>query len=200
MTKRQKKKQFSIIRVTALTTILSLIYIYVPAHSAMRLLPFVPVTYERDINQLNFTAEDDIAEIVELLGNADGNDTVILNINSPGGLTKLTLDVVNALLLTEAKTISMNQGQAYSGGALISAACKIQKASPLSAILFHRARYLTRNGIILVSPKHPEAMRVELAMEILVFPHLTKKERAAYEAGEDVTFTSKDWISRITKK
>ena len=125
---------------------------------------------------------------------ADSNDTVTFIVDSHGGSVVRGFDIVNSILETDAKTIGYIKSGAYSMGAIIITACDEIQAAKYSGILFHKARYRSKSGIVIVN----EPM-VDDFIKDRVYKNLTKKEIKGFENGEDISMTGQEFISRLKK-
>lgn len=121
---------------------------------------------------------------------ADGNDTIEVRLNTPGGSAITSMRIVNSLLATKAKTVGVNEVMAASGGAVIFFACDEREFMINSVVMVHKP-YYTVHGIKVVLPVDSGAHKlVHPYVKAYIFPHLTDGEQTAYNLGMDV------WLSR----
>ena len=152
-----------------------------------------PITYNLEVTDLDrHVWKHDL--LVFVLDNvADSNDTVVINIDSHGGVVLSTLDIVNSILKTEATTISNIKTGAFSGGAVIAMSTDYVTGEYYSSILFHKARYYSMSGRATIV----DNLIVDKFIAEKVYPILTDKEIESFELGEDVELTTEDLVNRI---
>lgn len=136
--------------------------------------------------------------IQRILMISDSNDTVIIHLNSPGGRVDVTFDVVRAMNNSESHIISRNEMMAASGAGIISFAADEIQASENSVYLFHRARYYTPFGGVVLAPNDSAGgLLVNEFLEREAFPYLTESEVRRYYNGEDVWIHGQTIIRRM---
>lgn len=155
----------------------------------------IPMTYHMTVGELDGTGRHDL--LVTVLEYADGNDTVVLHINSPGGFVYEGTVILNAMLHTRSHTVSINEGFALSGAALIATAADDVQAKTLSTYLFHRPYYTDRFGQKVLPDEGPAVMNVQVFMQVFIFPALTKEEQLNYTIGKDVTIYGPEFAKRL---
>lgn len=82
-------------------------------------------------------------ELIQILISATENDLVELVISCDGGALDTTIDITNALRVTEASTRAVITSKAHSGGSFIAVACDEVVAMPHVAMMIHQPRGAT---------------------------------------------------------
>lgn len=164
-------------------------------------LKAMPMTYTLNLTNAVEGPESYKFERYILNTLADSNDTVVINILSPGGSAIGGILLINDILNSKAHIVSYNETAAYSAAAVIAIAADEVKAAPYSTYLFHRARMVifSPKGIetrLLDADNPVEIMFTEFAND-RIFPLLTDEEIIRYKAGEDVTLTGTQLLARI---
>lgn len=157
----------------------------------------MPITYGVNIGDLdrsNTVYNIYYKSVVFLLDNiADSNDTVVLNIDSHGGVVLTGLDLINSTLNTDAYTIAHIKTGAFSGGAFLALAADEITAEKYSSILFHRARYYNMMG----KPVIIDDLVVDKYAEDKLYQYLTTEEIQFYEDGGDLIIYGPDFAERF---
>lgn len=84
--------------------------------------------------------EDDIniySELLNVLRTGNENDTVIIYINSEGGVLRMALQIANAMLTTQARVITSLDGEASSAATLIFLAGEEYIINPNCSFMIH---------------------------------------------------------------
>lgn len=157
--------------------------------------PYIPMTYVININHSIRTPMEYNKSILRF---ADENDTVIIRVNSNGGYVHYGNGLVNSMLRSRAKTISINEGMAASMAGIIALAADDIRSEPMAQYLFHAPRYINPDGSHEIVGK--DTIDYELfdrTMKAFVDRYLTEDERKRLRAGEDVSVIGPDLIKRI---
>lgn len=163
-----------------------------------------PVTITLPVMQFDTKSAGYYAGVTLLLRHlVDHDDTVIFNIKSPGGMVKIGLPLVNAILETEAHTVCVNKLEAASMAGLVSMACDELQASTISYFLFHRPYrvVLTPAGLQKQHPplSHPVNRVMQHFLDTHVFPYLTDEEILRYYQKYDIIITGPEFMKRVKK-
>lgn len=146
----------------------------------------LPITYGVNIGDLD--RQNDLynlyyKSVVFLLDNiADENDTVILHIDSHGGVVLTGLDLINSTLNTDAYTIAHIKTGAFSGGAFLAIAADKITAENYSSILFHKARYYDFRGRAVIV----DNIVIDRYAKERLYKFLTLEQIEFYEKGGDL--------------
>jgi hypothetical protein len=125
----------------------------------------------------------------------DENDTIVVHIGSNGGDANHSIQFSNWLKFNVAKTHGIIESNAYSGGSVIANACDSLEARPGTYLMFHKARYYTPLGTVIVPHLHGYDDWVSLYIK----PRLTEVEIKRFEKGEDVYVDANQYIKRVIK-
>lgn len=79
-------------------------------------------------------------DLIQILISASENDLVELVVSCGGGVLDTTIDITNALRVTEAATRAVITSKAHSGGSFIALACDEVVALPHVAMMIHQPR------------------------------------------------------------
>jgi len=157
----------------------------------------LPVSYHITLGKTMLQQDLKITAQLALLHYiADSNDTVYIHIDTYGGEVLTIVKFLNAVDQTRAKTVSVNERIALSGGAMIAFATDERKASTYSVYLFHKAGRTTPLGRIIAPDNLYVSVLANKAMERNVYPCLTKDEISRYESGEDVSIDGQELLNR----
>jgi len=127
----------------------------------------------------------------------DNNDTVILNIDSPGGSTAVAQEFIHDIRMSKGYIITRVDRYAASAAALIMLTGDRIEAKPNARILFHRA-YFTVMGLIKINP--PDTRHLAVLNDLAanrIMPLLSPDQQIAYIMGRDVVLTGQEVIYRL---
>jgi len=80
-------------------------------------------------------------DVVNMLYHASEHDTVIFNINSPGGQLNGLQSLLDAVMSTQASTIAMLVGECHSAASIFALHCDMVDVGPLATMLCHNVSY-----------------------------------------------------------
>ena len=103
---------------------------------------WLPLTYNVGLGPLDHNARTQNVLIVAALKFADGNDKVIIHVNSPGGYVSQAVMIINAMKSSRATVIAHNHGLAASAAGLISMAADEIRVND-STIYMRNIRFTT---------------------------------------------------------
>lgn len=166
----------------------------------------LPITYTLQVGDINTDyVNNQKPTIIAVLGLADANDTVVLEINSRGGYADEAFITVNAMKNSWATVVTHVTYRAFSAGAIIAMAGDIIKVNESSSFLFHMPYYLAGNPFqpskVLVTKDDPMWTVNINFMQRYVFPCLTQEELDIYlnDKGDAVIIDGKNMLERIEK-
>lgn len=157
-----------------------------------------PVHYRININELDlkhyFYYKNELEKIEAF---ADATDTIDVVIDSPGGYVFIGNQIMNMLSTTSAHVKVKVLNLAASGGAYIMLFGDEIYVNPYAKIMFHRAYYVDDNGAKVHLDRNDidEVILMDISQEKL-YQYLTEKEIAAFNAGEDVWLSGKEFMKR----
>lgn len=150
----------------------------------------IPMTYHIPVTDVNSEAYYVwLAWFVDHI--ADDNDTLNFEIASHGGSVVYGSRLVTAIIETDSKTVAKVKSGAYSMGGLLTIVCDEIQMSEYTEIMFHKARYSSMMGPIVV-----DNVIVDPVIEKYAFKYLTEGEIAAYKAGKDIEMPGKEFMVR----
>ena len=157
----------------------------------------IPTTYTAHVSGINFWEFHLIEDTISKLEMADSNDTVVIHVNSPGGLVGLGFLLINAMDNSEATVEVKVEMIAFSMGGLIAVSGDSLTVNKMSSFLFHRPYMIDQNGDkVLADETDPAYIMAQRFMEREVFQYLTTSEIALYNTGGDVIIDGQDFIKR----
>lgn len=109
----------------------------------------------------------------------DNNDTVIITINSPGGLTVPTLNFIHELNMTDARVIGIVDNLAASAGAYIFGSCPEVIFSDKSIFLVHVPRLFNdKTKEVIMLPKNDKILIASINLiKVTWFDIMTEQEQ-----------------------
>lgn len=158
-----------------------------------------PITYDVNLAEIETHNQHQIDEIISKLRWADFTDTVKIHLNTPGGSVYLGLNIISEIESSSATVVAVNDGHAWSMGAVISLMADEIETSDYTSYLFHKAYYIdeaTREKVFM-TPKDTYYELMELIYNDKIKPLLTIEEQRVYATGEAVTFTGKEFKKRL---
>lgn len=159
---------------------------------AYQMLRDIPITYHLAvIGEIDYSYETrfEFAYMSFILRTlADENDTVIIYVDSPGGLVYLGYDLVHDIEFSFARTISWTPKFAASMGAQIAFATDQIHFTPTTMFVFHRP-FAVVDGEMVRDDRNPVMAYADSFTYRMVFKFLTLQQEAGYIGNQDVYVT-----------
>ena len=161
--------------------------------------PSIPMTYNFELNGLdedNYWRYQIMMDVMEF---ADSNDTIVIDIKSPGGYVVQLIEIANAMHATKAKTVTVNKVAAYSAAAIVSLLADEIRNDRYTEYLFHRPRYYDAwtGEVILAEEGESTVAMFEELMRERIYKYLTLEEQQRYWDGEDVIILGSEMQRRV---
>lgn len=139
-------------------------------------------------------------ELSETLAKATKDDVVYIHLSSPGGSVLLLTGLYNAAVSCECKVVTINEGGAYSAGAVLLMAGDEILFKPHVETMFHRARWIDQWGQHKLVPLDYPSIQKSLVMMDEAFGWaLSDEELTRWAQGEDVYIETHVLIERVLK-
>jgi ATP-dependent Clp protease protease subunit len=144
--------------------------------------------------------EDDYVDLIDALYQGKANETIVLHLNTPGGRLDITMQIINAMRVSDANVVTVADGMVASAGSLLLFASENIGISPYSYVMMHDGSEgvggkLNENAKqVLFSQK---LMR-KLAFDIYK-PFFSDEEIEAVLEGKDLWLMSDEVEERIKK-
>ncbi len=163
----------------------------------------IGTTYNVYLKDVDNTPE--VQKLLTILREAKPSDTVNVRIVSKGGGVLLMLEIYNAVKLSRAKVYTINEGYAFSAGAVVALAGDISKNGESCSFMLHLARTfkLLPTGEVetVILPLGNPANRMVLDLVKQDFPEaLTPEEYYRMLRGDDIVITCKEMSRRMGKQ
>lgn len=136
-------------------------------------------------------------DLINFLRSATQEDLIILNINSHGGRTDITKELLFEINTTQAHTIAQVVGYCASAATQIALACDEVFAEPDSEWLFHGVSYTIGGSHSHIKTHTDFIDRVNERWLELYEPYLTKEEIQMMRDGKDVLLLGDEVMERI---
>lgn len=167
--------------------------------------PLLPITYTFSITGPMESGNKTMALTVAVVDAlVDDNDTIVLNINSPGGSVVAAMRLYNSLLESGAKIVTHNKAVSASAAAVLSMIGDEIHSSDMSLYLFHRMYTVGGNPFAprkeLVPTNNPIYILIDKIVQSKIRPYLTYEEWEYYMAGGDVILTGDELQRRLDGK
>ena len=125
-------------------------------------------------------------ELLSLLENAKEEDTIMFNLNTPGGRLDTTTMLIDALDTTLATTIGKITGEVASAGTMIAMAMDDLQTTPFGSMMIHNySSGLFGKGNELKSRMDFETPHLAFIFHSVYKNFLSKKERLKVISGDD---------------
>lgn len=145
------------------------------------------------------TGPENYRSIYTMLYKATENDTVIFRLNSSGGDVNSTIQILNSIYDTKAKTVSEIY-LAYSSASMIALACSEIRVKKYASMMIHSLRYddvSGKVGEILTASAFVREWSREF-MDDIYRGFLTEDELNQISTGADLYFTEYEIINRLS--
>lgn len=145
--------------------------------------------------------EDDIhiyADLLNILRTSNENDTIIIYINSEGGVLRMALQIANAMLTTPARVITSLDGEASSAATLIFLAGEEYIINPNCSFMIHNySAGVWGKGHELQAHIDHRRLTVTKIMEDFYCKILTEEELEDVIKGRDIWMDSDELTKRL---
>lgn len=150
-------------------------------------------TYQVDYSGKVEAGKRKTKKLFTALSEASPNDTVRIDLTTPGGSVFLLLKILDAIETSKAKVVITVRGYAFSAGFPFAMAADSIKIGPNSLFMVHLAR--TPKGILPLSdPFQVHTIRV---LDRYVSKYLTDDEMVRVLVGEDVFISGQELKKRV---
>lgn len=147
-------------------------------------------------NSVGYSIFDWYAFVIRYI--ADRNDTVILNINSPGGEISAGLRLVSAIEESMAHTIARVDTKALSMAAIIAiSANELEFTNPDDVIGFHMAYIPLPDGSKYINIREPGSLKIKFIFLTKLIDILTQEQIDVYNRGGAVYFKVKNLKEKL---
>lgn len=130
---------------------------------------------------------------IDILYKATKDDTVFIHLMSPGGTVIYGIGYLNAIKMSKAKIVTINEGAAYSLAAMILMHGDEIVIGDYSRTLFHLAN---RNGVV-VELSNPTQILVARMLDEKVAHILTDEEQWDLVRGKDIILSAEQMRNRL---
>ena len=144
--------------------------------------------------------EEDYTDLIDALYTGKSNETIIIHLNSPGGRLDVTMQILNALKVSDADVITVADGEVASAASLILFASQQIAVQPYSYIMIHDGSggnfgKLNEN---LKQASFIAELTKKLYRDIYI-PFLTEEEVDKVLDGKDMWLSSEEVNERVKK-
>ena len=144
---------------------------------------------------------DDIkvyADLLDVLKTSSPNDVVMIYINSEGGILRMALQIANAMLSSQAKVVTLLEGEACSAATLIFLAGEEYIINPNCTFMIHNySAGVWGKGHELQSHVDYRRLSVTKMMEDFYCKILTEEELEDVIKGRDIWMDSEELTKRL---
>lgn len=139
-------------------------------------------------------------DLIHTLKTAEEHDTILLYINSPGGVLSTTIQIINAIQNCVGTVITVLEGEACSAATVIFLSATRHIINPFGAFMVHKYSHGVegKGSDVAAQVKFSEKYFDELATSIYA-DLMSEEELAHLLAGKDFWFTSQEVLERLSK-
>lgn len=165
-----------------------------------------PITDQKISNNHTFYLDEEIREpsyyryLVEIITKSDPEDTITLNINSPGGNAYGMMSIVNAMAVSPSKVTGILMGDGSSAAAIIFLLCDDWVVMPGSQLMIHEVSSgIYTNGHNLLSYASITKENSDSVIDRSCTGFLTEDEIHRVCRGEDIYLRDEQIADRLEK-
>lgn len=145
--------------------------------------------------------DDDISmysELLNVLKTANENDTVVIYINSEGGVLRMALQIANAMLSTQARVVTSLDGEACSAATIIFLAGHEYIVNPNCTFMIHfYSGGAWGKGHELEARVNAMGAHTSKLMKAFYDKILSEQELADVVSGRDIYMDSEELLTRL---
>lgn len=177
------------------------------------MMNYCPVFCEKQDNGLLFTAYisgpitevNNYADLLDVLLTAENTDTIVIYIDSPGGMIASGGLIASAIHHCKGTVKTVARGLCASAAALIHSAAKPENTSvsPMAVMLYHMSSHSdmgVSTGISARAKNQVKYVNETLLVKAKEDGHITDAEYARIQAGEDIIVPADEWNKRTHKE
>ena len=165
----------------------------------------LPYTVQEHIStKYEFHLDQDILEpcyyrnLITVLHNATEDDTVVLNINSQGGMLDSAIAIVDALRNTRATTIAIITGSCYSAASIVALSCNHVEVGDYATIMIHDGSYgVVSKSTDIVNRASFENRFIRKLFTEVYLPFISESELEDVMRGLDLWLTAEEVKERL---
>lgn len=155
------------------------------------------ISYHFYINDAIDDPEDYI-ELIDTLYQARPTDTVYIHLNTPGGRLDITMQILNAMKVSDASVVSIADGEVSSAGTLLLFSAPNIAVQPFSSAMLHDGSegMMAKTNENVKRALFSQKLVKKLAYECYR-PFFTEEEIDSVLEGKDLYLTSEEIKERI---